>query len=298
MRIRGVVAASIAVVALLAAAPSFAQMVTGLHILPVAIHAPGVAPSFWKTDVFVTNYGDNAMKVGFLFFPEGQANAMPFTIPEAQTRVLGAKGTLLVEDIVATMFAQSNRKGMLLVVSDTMWIPTNEPDPEKITVSSRTYNTGSDPRGSFGQTATNMLLYVNAVYEPSWITGVRNDTSFRANLGIGSISPSTIKVHYRVRRADGAVAAEGSKDILSFSMGQWSLSSLGVAQGAGPLSIELWLDGASVTGGLCAGMFVNANLFFAYASPVDGAGSGAGTGDGEMLYAQPGAGLQILKCTQ
>lgn len=298
MRLKVAVVALLAVVVVLVSVPSSAQMVTGLHIIPVAIHSPGVAPSFWKTDVFVTNWGENSLKVGFLFFPEGQTNAMTFTIPEKQIQVVGAKQSLLVEDIVATMFGQSNKKGMLMVISDAMWIPTNDPDSEKIMVSARTYNTGSDPRGTFGQTATNMLLYLNTGPRSAWIAGARFDSKFRANLGIGSLSPATIRVHYRVRRPNGTVAAEGSKDIPAFSMGQWSLSSLGVAQQEGPLAIELFLDEESVTGGFCTGGFVSANAFYAYASPVDGAASGAGTGDGEMLYAIPENDLQVLDCIQ
>jgi len=286
-----------AVLALLVTVPVSGQMVTGLHVLPVAIHSPGVAPSFWKTDVFATNYNDHEMKVGFLFFPEGQANTLTFTVPAAQTRRLAAGATLIVEDIVFSMFGQSNAKGMLFVISDLAWFPSNEPNSEKLAVTSRTYNTGSDPRGTFGQTATNMLLYLNFKPVSSWLTGLRYDSSFRCNLGIGNVGPNKIKVHYRVRRDSGALAAEGSKEILAYSMGQWGLASLGVAQGAGPLSVELWLDSQSVTANYCAGLLASSNGFYAYASPVDGAGSGQGTGDGEMVYAVPASDLQVLECT-
>jgi hypothetical protein len=80
-------------------------------------------------------------------------------------------------------------------------------------------------------------------------------------------------------------------------MEQWSLSTLGVPRTPGPLSIELSLDPASVTPDHCADM-LNASGFYAYVSPVDGASSGAGTGDGEIIYAIPESDLQIQDCVR
>lgn len=288
---RYVLGSVLALVALVGASPANAQVGTTMHLIPVVMHAPGVAPSFWKSDVFVHNFGHYPLKVGFVFFPESQANAFPQpgAVPESATRVIGAHQTLLVEDVVLSVFGLDNKKGALLLISDQMYFPSNNGDEDFATfVTSRTYNTGSDPRGTFSQTASNIMFLMNFSSGVSYAAGGRNDSRFRCNMGIGNFfAPKTIKVHYRLRRSDGTPLAEGTKDVPSASIAQWSLSSLGVPATEGPLAFEFWLDPASIGPDFCLNPFA-ASGFFAFISPVDGARSGEGTGDGEMVFAIPG----------
>jgi hypothetical protein len=263
------------------------QLNTPIHLLPVVMHAPGVAPSFWKSDVFVYNYGNLEAKVGFAFFPEGGGGTFSGSFPESQTRTLAPGQTVLIEDVVLSMFGYDNRKGILLVTNMESYFPSNPAHYHKVQVTSRTYNTGSDPRGTFSQTATNVMYHLNYTSSPSFVTGARLDSKFRCNLAIGSFLGSVpITVHFRVHRGDGTVAAEGTRILPAMSIGQWSLTNLGVQPTEGPLSVELWLDPASVTPNYCTNVHT-ANSFFAFVSPVDGARAGEGTGDGELLVAVP-----------
>jgi hypothetical protein len=255
------------------------------HLIPVVMHGPGVAPAFWQSDVFVHNPTAATVKVGFDFYPAGQANPPATSYPDEATRTIPPHGSVLVQDVVLTMFHHDNMKGALLVDASQDVFATNPPD-SWIVVSCRNYNTGSDPRGTFGHGLSNVIMYLNASATTSYATGARHDDRFRCNMGIGNGSPVEITVHYRVVTADGTSAGEGTKTVPAFSIGQWTFANLGIGPQTGPLAAEFWLDPANVTADPCANPDLT-NNFFAYLSPVDGARSGEGTGDGEIIPAVP-----------
>ena len=152
-----------------------------------------------------------------------------------------------------------------------------------ILASTRVYNVG-DPKGTYGQTVPALSVVINPAGTPSVVTGARNDSRFRSNLGIVSMSLFTqITVHYRVRSADGSTVAEGQKSMPPSSLSQFSFSSLGVPKTEGPLTVELWMDPANVFPDPCATPYPN--MFVAYVSKVDG--NPDGTGDAEFIYAAP-----------
>ncbi|HVN33067.1 MAG TPA: hypothetical protein VMT45_13885 [Thermoanaerobaculaceae bacterium] len=260
-----------------------AQFVADFHPFPVVAHTAGAGnpPTFWKSDVFVYNPGDSVLTIGFRFFPTGQANTFDGTFPV--TRVLGANESLRIEDIVATMFGfTGNQKGALIVSCSPKTFPTN-PAGSRIVATTRNYNTGSS-LGTFGQDIPSCLFYWNSSKELSVSTGGQQDEQFRTNMGIASFSPKPITVWYRIRNARGLVVANGSEPIQPYSMGQWSLASLGVTNQTGPLTAEFWLDPDDVTPDPCSEPD-RTNVFVAYLSKVDG--NPNGTGDGDHLYAIP-----------
>jgi hypothetical protein len=269
--------------ALLLAGAAGAQEGFNAHLFPVVMHGPGVAPSFWQSDVFIQNPMGVALTVGFAFFPADQANEEPTTYQ--QTRVIPAHGSVLIPDIVYTMFNYDNKKGALYLDTDSSYFPGN-PGNAWVVASTRNYNTGSDPRGTFGHALPNMIWLLNGSASSSFATGARHDSSSRCNMGIGNVSAVQVTVHYRVRGADGSVVAEGTKAVPKYSLGQWTFASLGIAPQSGLMGAEFWLDPASVTANPCANPLLT-NAFFAYLSPVDGARSGEGTGDGEIIPAIP-----------
>ncbi|OFV80504.1 MAG: hypothetical protein A2Y78_05965 [Acidobacteria bacterium RBG_13_68_16] len=276
---------AVALAGLLLGGIASAQDQSDTHLIAVVMHGPGVAPAFWQSDVFVHNPMDSAITVGFAFFPQGQANSKPTSYPDEATRTIQPHGSVLVQDIVLSMFHQGDMKGALLVDASKSAFPDNPPE-EWIVVGCRNYNTGSDPRGTFGHGLSNVMMHLNASATPSYATGARPDDRFRCNMGIGNGSPLEITVHYRVLAANGTVVGEGTKTIPASSIGQWTFASLGIGPQTGPLAAEFWLDPASVTADPCANPEIT-NNFFAYLSPVDGARSGEGTGDGEIIPAVP-----------
>ncbi len=271
--------------ALVLAAAAAAQQGSSTFIFPVVMHGPGVAPSFWQSDVFVSNPMNADIKAGFAFFPADQANGPMTVYPTAQVRIIPAHGSLQITDIVYSMFGYSNKKGALLIDTGRDFFPTNPADPW-VVATVRNYNTGSDPRGTFGHALPNMLMLLNSSSSSSFASGGRHDASFRCNMGIGNVSPQEVTVHYRIRMQDGTIVGESTKNVPALSIGQWTFASLGIGPQTGPLSAELWLDPYNVTPNPCANPAL-AYTFFAYLSPVDGATSGAGTGDGEIIPAIP-----------
>ena len=259
------------------------QFMGEFHPFPVVAHTAGAGnpPTFWRSDAVVYNPNDRPLTVGFKFLPEGQENSFDGTFP--MTRVVGANQTLLVEDLVDSMFGfTGNQKGALIVSCSPKSFPAN-PSGARIVATTRTYNTGS-ALGTFGQDIPSSLYHWNGSKASSIATGGRQDNRFRTNLGIVSFSAKSIAVWYRIRNANGTVVVEGQKEIQSYSMGQWSLASLGVATQTGPLTAECWLDPDDVTPDPCS-QPDRINVFVGYLSKVDG--NPDGTGDADHLYAVP-----------
>ncbi len=165
---------------------------------------------------------------------------------------------------------------------DPAIIPEN-PAGAEILATTRTYNTGS-PDGTYGQTVPALGWVINAAATPSYVTGARNDSRFRSNLGIASLAFFTqLTINYKVMDATGATVAEGAKTMAPSSMSQWSFAELGVPTADGPLTVELKMNPADVFPDPCATQAPN--MFIAYVSKVDG--NPDGTGDAEFIYAAP-----------
>jgi len=265
----------------LAAIPSYAQQIAHTQFFPVVARTSGLGGTQWLSDLTVVNLTDAAVECGFQFLPEDQANLFDPTFP---TRIsLAAHETRLITDVLGTIFEYTgNIKGSLLLTVDPSLIPTNPPE-SVILATTRTYNTGS-PEGTYGQTVPALSLAINAAATSSYITGARNDSDFRSNLGIVSMALfSAITVHYEILDTAGVVVAEGAKTLQPASMSQWTFAELGAGSTDGPLTVKLWMDPGNVFPDPCASPFPN--MFIAYVSKVDG--NPDGTGDAEFIYAAP-----------
>ena len=258
-----------------------AQQLAHTQFIPVLARTAGVGGTQWVTDVTVYNATDDELIVGMQFLIADQANIYNPMFPNRFT--IQPRETLIFEDALHTLLGyETNITGSLLLTADNALIPGNPPGG-LILATTRIYNVGA-PEGTFGQTVPALSLAINAAGTPSIVTGARNDSLFRSNLGIVSMALfAEITVHYRVRSTDGSTVAEGAKTIHSASMSQFSFSSLGVPKADGPLTVELWMDPADVYPDPCATQFPN--MFIAYVSKVDG--NPTGTGDAEFIYAAP-----------
>ena len=258
-----------------------AQQLAHSQFIPVLARTAGVGGTQWIADVTVYNATDDELIVGMQFLIADQANIYNPMFPNRFT--LQPRETLIFEDALRTLLGyETDIMGSLLLTVDSALIPGN-PQGALILATTRVYNVG-DPEGTFGQTIPALSLVINASGTPSVVTGARNDSRFRSNLGIVSMALfAEITVHYRVRSTDGSTVAEGSKTIHSASMSQFSFSSLGVPKADGPLTVELWMDPDDVLPDPCVTQFPN--MFIAYVSKVDG--NPSGTGDAEYIYAAP-----------
>jgi hypothetical protein len=277
-------------------APGAAQIVNETQLFPVVAHTSGAGnpPTSWRSDLTVHNVMNAELTVGVMFFRSGQLTAWDGTY--TVTLTLQARETRTVEDVVATLFGiNSNSKGSLLLECDDSIFPSN-PQDSRMLATTRTYNIGSEV-GTFGTSVPAVQYsdaFLNGGQSVSLITGVRNDTDYRSNLGIVNFSFAgvPITVHYRFLDEDGTQIANGSKDLDAYDMNQWSFRSLGVPSVIeGPLTVELWLDPEDIPGDPCQLDEDDLVIFVAYATKVDG--NPTGSGDGEFIYATP---LERLEC--
>ncbi len=275
-----IVAAS--AVVLLVAAPASAQEKGDSFIVPVVAHTSGagVPPTRWISDLVLHNMEDSKVTVGMIYLPFEHANDWDGTFPV--TLDLSGRETLLIEDILGTLFHKtSNTKGLLFISCDPEYFPAN-PGGANLLLTSRTYNTGS-PTGTYGQTVPSNTLLWNGSATPSYIAGARNDDRFRSSLGIVNVSLHPVTIHYRILDDRGNVLEQSSVDIPAASGWQRLFSNLGLGKVTGPMTLELWLDPADVTPNPCDTEDVS--YFWAYVSKVDG--NPDGTGDAEFLPAVP-----------
>lgn len=285
MRVRVILAM---VLAFGVVAPGAAQVVNETQFFPVVAHTEGAGdpPTSWRTDLTVHNVMDAELTVGVQFLPSNQGNNVEQIDVEVLT--LDPRETRTIEDLVGTLFGLTDDAiGALLLACDAETYPSN-PEDATMLATTRTYNVGSAV-GTFGTSVPAVPfngLILNAGQSISLITGVRNDSDYRSNLGIANISFAgvPITVHYRFLDENGSVIASGSKNLDEFTMGQWSFKRLGVPRViAGPLTVELWLDPDDVPpGDVCEQNEDDLVLFVAYATKVDG--NPTGSGDGEFIY--------------
>jgi len=251
-----------------------AQVIEEFQFFPIVARTAGAGdpPTQWVTDLTVHNVSDSQLVVGVQFFPAGQAESSEG--PDEDSFTLGPRETKTFEDVLSDRFGYTTDvKGSLML----------QADGAEILATTRTYNVGS-PDGTFGQTIPWNWLVANSFATPSIVTGARNDSRFRSNLGIVNFSEEAVTMRYRILNNVGAVEAEGSKDLAMFSVDQWSFKKLGVGKVDGPLTVEVWFDEDDVSDEPCVEEPLP-NIFIAYVSKVDG--NPEGTGDAEFIYGAP-----------
>jgi hypothetical protein len=280
--------AAILVLTLVGSAP--AQEVAPTQFFPIVAHTAGAGqpPTQWATDLVINNLSAHTVAVGLQFFPAGQPNAID---PNFPIRInLSVRETVLFEDVLSTYFGyDQNITGMLLVTCDPdFMLASGNLHSDRILATTRTYNVGS-PEGTFGQTVPSLRPMANAYSSQSFVTGARNDSRFRSNLGIANLSLQTATIHFRIMRGRAQILSQGTRTLDAMTVGQWSFQQLGVGQNDGAMTVDLWLDPDDVMPNPCLSPWPN--MFMAYVSKVDG--NPEGTGDAEFLYATP---VEILDC--
>ena len=277
-------------------APGAAQSVDETQLFPVVAHTEGAGdpPTSWRSDLTVHNVMDSELTVGVLFLPFNRAND-PEEV-EMEELILDPRETLTIEDVIVDLFGiTEDTSGALLLMCDAETFPSN-PEDAVMLATTRTYTVGSAV-GTFGTAVPSVNFsgrVLNAGQSISLITGARNDSDYRSNLGIVNISFAAvpITVHFRFLDEDGSVIASGSKYLLEYAGGQWSFKRLGVPRVIeGPLTVELWLDPDDIVGDPCEVDEDDITFFVAYATKVDG--NPTGSGDGEFIYA---ASVEDVEC--
>jgi hypothetical protein len=183
--------------------------------VPAVANLPGVGGSFWQSDIVVQNPGETAVAFRLLLFPEIRGGEPEFEPMTSDSFSVAANGQTELTNVVQTVFGKTNAKGAVSVISE---------GGEPLVVGSRTYTFGGDG-GSYGQEVFGVLLR-----DVAWAAGVREDASYRTNLGIFlPIDPVTpLQFAVRVRDNDGDLVAEGTMNFAHAGLIQRNLGAFGV----------------------------------------------------------------------
>ncbi len=157
------------------------------NVIAAASHVQGSGEHQLVTDVVLHNPGTSAVE-GYIWFMKGGQNNLG---AEGQLVAVSPGASLLIEDIVLSLFGEDDASGALLIGSD-----------QPLLVTSRTYNDASS--GTYGQfiPGRDIESAVGRNEEVRLIQLTRSPV-FRTNLGVANPSGNGITVDVSLRDAGG-----------------------------------------------------------------------------------------------
>lgn len=187
--------------------------------VPAVANLPGVAGTFWQSDVVIHNPGETQTSVRLLLFPEIRDGGPVFDPMTSDSMTVPALGQLNISNVVQTVFGMINAKGALSVISE---------NGAPVVIGSRTYTFGDDG-GTYGQEIFGIL-----VSDRAWAAGAQNDSLYRTNVGVylpvGPPQGSTVDFEVIIRDASGNEVTRGTMPFPAAGMQQRSLTSFGADQ--------------------------------------------------------------------
>lgn len=192
-----------------------AQFLSPGTTIPVVANLPGLAGTDWRSDVSVTNVGDDSTTVVLELFPELRDGGPTFVQPEPSQIDLEPGEQDVLTDVVFTEFGLRDVKGALRLYSN---------DGTPLVIDSRTWTPGAEG-GGFGQRVSGLLIA-----NQGWLGNLVHDAFYRTNIGIfwpweGTGGQLTITVY----DSDGDQAAEKTVQFSQAGLRQLSLGSLGIS---------------------------------------------------------------------
>jgi hypothetical protein len=221
-----------------------AQFVAPGATIPVVANNPGLAGTYWRSDVSVLNINGRDISVVLVLLPEIRNSEPTFEPMVTDPISIPAYSQRTIFNVVETEFGLVNRKGALSVLSL---------DASPITASSRVYTFAGDG-GSYGHDV-HAALSANT----AWAPDVRQDSLFRTNIGVfmpldpvpGASTTFTVTIY----DADGTEAGSGTLNFPEAGV---------IQKNVGAFGVDTLLDGYAVI--TCADPSV---AWYAYASRVD-----------------------------
>lgn len=157
------------------------------YVIAAAAHAQGLENTEWVTDAVLHNPGGSAAQAYVWFMEQGQNN----TGAEGAAVSVAAGASVLIEDIVLSVFGESDTAGAVLVGSD-----------EPLIVTSRTYNDAAS--GTYGQFIPGReTSSAVAQQESVSLVQLTRSSTFRTNLGVANPTGSSVIVDVSLRDAGG-----------------------------------------------------------------------------------------------
>lgn len=196
--------------------------------IPVVGRAPGANGTFWRSDVTLFNPTTSSMTLTLRY---GSAS---------RTITLGGMDTDVLRDVLAE-FDQTSGSGTLRV----SWSGSVGP-----VVTSRTY-TSVTAGGTYGQSIEPVAAFGNSMYVP----GLRNDSSYRSNVGFVNGGTETEVVTVRLLSSTGTQIGQNTLTLAPNAQLQYAVTALFPGVNATGFTLQVTGD-------------TNAKVF-AYGSMVD-----------------------------
>jgi len=214
-------------------------------VLPSAAHLDGIGGSHWRTDLVLHNPDWRETQVRIELLVRDQANPTP----EWRFVVLPGGRSLRIEDVVGRLFAFEGAAPLRVT-----------PTATAILASARTYNDSGS--GSYGQLIEG-IAEADAIPagRTARLIGLaesgRDDTGFRTNLGLVSVSGEPMEVEVELRNADGTTLGTLTVELAPWESVQ--LDRVFTSTTTEPIDAGLALVRTATPAG----------RFFAYASVID-----------------------------
>jgi len=167
--------------------------------IPAVGRAPGANGTFWRSDVTLFNPNSDAMNVTLRYNGTNKTLNLP------------ARDTVVLADILSEYGATAGNGALFL-----SWSASNGP-----VVTSRTY-TSVETGGTFGQSIDPIATLGSTSYVP----GLRNDSSFRSNIGFVNGGTETETFTVVVLSSIGTELARNSVTLAANEQRQYSVSAL------------------------------------------------------------------------
>lgn len=169
--------------------------------IATAAHLGGSGGSMWATDFAAFNPGTAPATLALYMLPRDGDNAGITPI----ARSVSNGQTLTLPDIVLGTFGNANLAGAIQVCSD-----------RPVTVSSRTFTREGAKTYGFGSQATRREQAI-APGSTRSIADIRENGSFRTNLGLTNVSRTTATVKVKLTLSDGTVVGEQTYPVKPWS---------------------------------------------------------------------------------
>jgi hypothetical protein len=210
-------------------------------VIPAVGRAAGIGGTYWRSDVTLMNPNPYGVRVGWRYLVAGSNNSgAGWTFLN-----LAANETRVLRD-VASVFGVSAGTGALEFSADGFVAPI---------ITSRTY-TSTTTGGTYGQSIDPVFSYRGDVYVP----GLRNDASYRSNVGFYNNSDASTMVTATLVNLNGQAVGQAQVTVPAHAPVQYALGALFPGVNLGQyqmLTLHAHTDGGAI--------------LFGYGSVVDNA---------------------------
>ena len=175
--------------------------------VPVVVHDEGVGGVNWRSDVVLSNPNSQQQRLRFTYLTETKASY-------SATRTLPAMSTLMLEDLVETLFGAGNGKGPLEV--EVLTAGSQPP-----VVVSRAY-----AENTFGNLGSGLPSDVQPSLDQVSLPGLFHDSDFRTNIAVTAADDTVWATFDLYRGLEGLVASNVQRRIDPGEQNQWSIRQL------------------------------------------------------------------------